>query len=95
MVALEEFCTINAGLRPRMLGRTPSGVRLDFAFEGSAEGPHWEGSRPVSGVDYATVRSDGNLNLDIRGVIGEGRRDRFVSGDGGERHEVQDRGYAP
>ena len=74
MATLEEFCTISAGLRPRMLGKTPSGVRLDFAFEGTAESPHWEGSRPVSGVDYATVRSDGNLNLDIRGVIGEGRK---------------------
>lgn len=74
MATLEEFCTITAGLRPKMLGKTPSGVRLDFAFEGAAEGPHWEGSRPVSGVDYATIRSDGNLNLEIRGVIGEGRR---------------------
>ena len=74
MPVLEEFCTITAALRPRMLGKTPSGVRIDFAFEGSAVGPHWEGSRPVAGVDYATVRSDGNLDLDIRGVIGEGRK---------------------
>ncbi len=73
MPTLEEFCTITAALRPRMLGKTPSGVRIDFAFEGSAESPHWEGARPVAGVDYATVRSDGNLDLDIRGVIGEGR----------------------
>lgn len=74
MPVLEEFCTITAALRPRMLGKTPSGVRIDFAFEGSAVSPHWEGSRPVAGVDYATVRSDGNLDLDIRGVIGEGRK---------------------
>ena len=74
MPRLEEFCTITAGLRPKMLGKTPAGVRIDFAFEGTAVGPHWEGERPVSGVDYATVRSDGNLDLDIRGVIGEGRR---------------------
>lgn len=74
MPTLEEFCTINATLRPRMLGKTPSGVRIDFAFEGTAEGPHWEGSRPVSGVDYTTIRSDGNLNLAIRAVIGEGRK---------------------
>ncbi len=74
MPTLEEFCTITAALRPRMLGKTPSGVRIDFAFEGSAVSPHWEGPRPVSGVDYATVRSDGNLDLDIRGVIGSGRK---------------------
>ena len=53
MPTLEEFCTITAALRPRMLGKTPSGVRIDFAFEGSAVSPHWEGPRPVSGVDYA------------------------------------------
>ncbi len=74
MPSLEEFCTITAGLRPRMLGKTPAGVRIDFAFEGTAVGPHWEGARPVSGMDYATVRADGNLDLDIRGVIGEGRQ---------------------
>ena len=74
MPTLEEFCTITAVLRPRMLGRTPAGVRIDFAFEGTAEGPHWEGARPVSGVDYATIRADGNLDLDIRGVIGKGRQ---------------------
>ena len=74
MPTLEEFCTITATLRPRMLGKTPSGVRIDFAFEGTAEGTHWEGARPVSGVDYATVRGDGNLDLQIRGVIGEGRQ---------------------
>lgn len=73
MARLEEFCTITAVLHPRMLGRTPGGVRIDFAFEGTAVSPHWEGARPVSGVDYATVRADGNLDLDIRGVIGEGR----------------------
>ncbi len=73
MATLEEFCTITAALSPRMLGKTPAGVRIDFGFEGTAVSPHWEGSRPVSGVDYATIRSDGNLDLEIRGVIGEGR----------------------
>lgn len=82
MPALEEFCTITAGLRPRMLGRTPAGVRIDFAFEGTAVSPHWEGARPVSGVDYATVRADGNLDLDIRCVIGEGRRTVSYRGSG-------------
>ena len=28
----------------------------------------------MSGVDYATIRADGNLDLDIRGVIGKGRQ---------------------
>lgn len=46
-------------------------MRIDFPFEGTATGPHWEGERSVRGVDYVTVRSDGNMILDIRGVIGD------------------------
>ena len=82
MPNLEEFCTITAALKPRMLGKTPAGVRIDFAFEGSAVSPHWEGSRPVSGTDYATFRSDGNLDLDIRSVIGSGRKTVSYRGTG-------------
>ncbi len=71
MPSLEEFCTIEAELRMNVIGKTPGGMRIDFPFEGSATGPHWEGERPVSGVDYVTVRSDGNMALDIHAVIGE------------------------
>jgi len=60
-------------MTPRMLGHVPAGTRIDFPFEGSAIGPHWEGDRVVRGVDYVTVRGDGNMDLDIRGVIGEKR----------------------
>jgi hypothetical protein len=73
MPELEHFCTIEARMSPRMVGRTPAGTRIDFAFQGVATGPHWEGERPVSGVDYATVRGDGNMDLDIRATIGEKR----------------------
>lgn len=71
MPDLEEFCTIKASMAPRMVGRTPAGTRIDFPFEGTATSSHWEGERPVSGVDYVTVRTDGNMDLDIRGTIGE------------------------
>ena len=70
MPSLEEFCTIKAAMSPRMIGRVPAGTRIDFPFEGSATSPHWDGERPVSGVDYVTVRSDGNMDLDIHGTIG-------------------------
>ena len=73
MPELELFCTIAAEMTPRMVGRTPAGTRIDFPFSGTATGPHWEGERPISGVDYATVRGDGNMDLDIHGTIGEGR----------------------
>lgn len=70
MPDLEHFCTIEATMRPRMLGVTPGGTLIDFAFEGEAVGPHWEGTRPVSGIDHVTVRSDGNMDLAISGTIG-------------------------
>lgn len=73
MPSLEEFCTIKGSLSPRMLGKMPGGVRIDFPFEGTATSPHWEGERPVRGVDYVTVRSDGNMDLEIRATIGEKR----------------------
>jgi len=71
--SLEEFCTIEASMAPRMIGRVPAGTRIDFPFEGTATSPHWEGERPVRGFDYVTVRGDGNMDLDIHGTIGEGR----------------------
>jgi hypothetical protein len=70
---LEEFCRISATMAPRMLGKMPSGTRIDFPFEGTATSSHWEGERPVRGVDYVTVRGDGHMDLDIRGTIGEKR----------------------
>ncbi len=73
MPSLEHFCTIAADMKPRMLGRMPSGVRIDFPFEGTATSPHWEGERPVHGIDYVTVRGDGHMDLEIRGSIGAKR----------------------
>jgi hypothetical protein len=71
--ALERFCSIDASLGMRILGKAPQGMRIDFPFEGIAVGPHWEGERPVAGIDHATVREDGNMDLVIYGVIGEKR----------------------
>ena len=50
-------------------GRTaipPQGVRIDVAFEGQARGRL---AGRVRGVDYARVRADGRIDLDIRAVI--------------------------
>ena len=73
MPDLELFCTVEASMTPRMIGHVPAGTRIDFPFEGTATGPHWDGERPVRGIDYVTVRSDGNMDLEIRGAIGEKR----------------------
>jgi hypothetical protein len=73
MPSLEKFCTVQADLGLNVIGKTPSGMRLDFPFKGIATSEHWEGERPVNGVDYVTVRADGNMVLDIHGTIGEKR----------------------
>lgn len=73
MPNLEAFCEITATMSPRMLGAMPLGTRVDFPFEGTATSAHWEGRRPVRGVDYVTIRPDGNMDLEIRGTIGEKR----------------------
>lgn len=82
MPSLEHFCSFEGDLGMQVIGKAPGGMRIDFPFEGSATSPHWEGERPVRGVDYATVRSDGNMALDIRAVIGEKRESVSYRGSG-------------
>lgn len=72
MAELTEFCTITATLNFSPVGKVLSGMRLDARFTGTATSSHWEGERPVSGIDYVTVRSDGSMDLDVRGLIGTG-----------------------
>lgn len=73
MPSLEKFCTVEADLAMNVIGKAPAGMRIDFPFEGIATSEHWEGERQVKGVDYVTVRSDGNMSLDIHATIGEKR----------------------
>lgn len=73
MPSLEKFCTVEGDLGMNVIGKAPAGMRIDFPFQGMATSEHWEGERPVNGVDYVTVRSDGNMSLDIRATIGEKR----------------------
>jgi len=82
MPTLEEFCQITATMTPRMLGKMPQGTRIDFPFEGRATSAHWEGERPVKGVDYVTVRSDSHMDLEIRATIGEKRETVAYQGMG-------------
>lgn len=73
MPSLEKFCSVEATLGMNVIGRTPAGMRIDFPFEGVATSEHWEGEWPVKGMDYVTVRDDGNMILDVRATIGEKR----------------------
>ncbi|MHB8669232.1 MAG: DUF3237 family protein [Acidimicrobiales bacterium] len=73
MLDLTEFCTLDLVLKFIPIGSVPAGTRVDVPFEGTAKGRHWEGELPVSGLDAVTLRSDGNMALDLRGRIGTGR----------------------
>jgi hypothetical protein len=82
MPSLEKFCSITAEMGMKVIGSGPAGMRIDFPFTGVATGPHWEGERRVEGVDYSTVRSDGNMDLDIHATIGEKRESVGYRGTG-------------
>jgi len=73
MASLEEFCKISATLKFNVIGPVPTGTRIDVDFVGTVTSSHWEGELPVSGVDYITVQGDGNMGLEIRARIGEGK----------------------
>ncbi len=82
MPSLELFCTIEAEMGRKIIGSAPAGMRIDFPFQGTATGPHWDGERPVTGIDYVTVRSDGNMDLDIHATIGDKRETVAYAGRG-------------
>lgn len=73
MAELEEFCKINVTMQFEMIGNVPGGTRIDIPFQGTATSEHWEGGLPVAGVDYVTIRADGNMALDLRARIGSGK----------------------
>ncbi len=72
MPSLEPLMSVDATLTFVPVGATPAGTRVDVPFEGTATSSRWEGERPVTGVDYATIRPDGSIALDIRARLGEG-----------------------
>ena len=82
MPSLEKFCSVEGDLGMNVIGKTPAGMRIDFPFQGTATSEHWEGERAVVGVDYVTVREDGNMILDIHATIGEKREAVAYTGRG-------------
>ena len=82
MPSLEKFCTVEGDLGMNVIGKAPVGMRIDFTFQGVATSEHWEGERAVRGVDYVTVRGDGNMSLDIRATIGDKREAVSYRGSG-------------
>ncbi len=72
MPSLEPLMSVDVTLEFNPIGKTARGMRLNVPFSGTATSSLWEGERPVSGVDYVTVGSDGVPALDIRATVGEG-----------------------
>ena len=73
MTVLTEFCSFTATLEFNMIGKVSAGLRIDVPFAGTATSSHWEGERPIAGVDHVTIGADGIQSLDIQGRIGAGK----------------------
>ncbi|MGI9608851.1 MAG: hypothetical protein ACR2NL_01015, partial [Acidimicrobiia bacterium] len=73
MPKLTEFAKISGTLNFTPIGKVSAGFRLDVPFEGVATSEHWDGDRPVSGVDRVTVGADGTQGLEIVARIGTGK----------------------
>jgi uncharacterized protein DUF3237 len=65
---LEHLFDVHIDLgTPQMVGPTPHGVRQIFpARSGTVEGPRIKGEVLPGGGDWALVRSDGAIQLDVR-----------------------------
>jgi len=68
---LEHLFDIHADLEaPQAVGATPQGVRQIFIVKGGTiEGPRVKGKALPGGGDWALVRTDGALKLDIRATV--------------------------
>ncbi|BAN00631.1 DUF3237 family protein [Ilumatobacter coccineus] len=73
MPTLTSLCTIVVTLDFTPIGKVGTGLRIDVPFSGVATSSHWDGERPVEGVDYVTIDGNGIQQLDIRGRIGTGK----------------------
>lgn len=81
---LEPVVKFSATMRPVQIGATPIGTRLNLELDGRSE----EGGRIAgrfTGVDYATLRSDGNLELNVQATL---------TSEGGERAAISGIGLA-
>ena len=68
---LEHIFDMRADLEaPQVLAGAPLGTRQIFIVKGGAvEGPKLRGEILPGGGDWATVRSDGAVQLDVRGTM--------------------------
>jgi len=69
--ALEHLFDMHADLEaPQVIGQTPMGVRQIFPVKGGTfEGPRMTGEVLPGGGDWATMRPDGAVELDVRATL--------------------------
>jgi len=68
---LEHLYDMHADLEaPQVVGATPVGMRQIFVVKGGTfEGPRLRGKLLPGGGDWAIVRADGAVQLDVRGTF--------------------------
>jgi len=68
---LEHLYDMHVDLEaPQVIGQTPMGVRQIYIVKGGAfEGPKLKGTILPGGGDWATIRPDGALQLDVRATV--------------------------
>lgn len=55
---------------PQVFGPVPGDVRIDFGFVGcEVTGPRLQGKVKLGGADFATLRTDGIILVDVRGAL--------------------------
>ena len=55
---------------PQMIGPTPAGMRQVFILKGGTfDGPEIRGTALPGGGDWALLRTDGAIQLDVRGTL--------------------------
>ena len=68
---LEHLYDMHVDLEaPQVIGQTPMGMRQVFIVKGGTfEGPKLKGTILPGGGDWATIRPDGSLQLDVRATV--------------------------
>jgi hypothetical protein len=81
ITSIEEFGSSFEALMQGKLEIPKEGFRVNIGIKGKVSGPEFEGT--ASGFDYAYVRADGRMNLDVKVTITtkEGKNISFA-GDG-------------
>lgn len=85
-IDLEFMFEVRAQIgRPQAIGKTPGGIRTIMpVLGGTVKGPALNGEiLPEAGADWALIRADGSIVLDVRSVIKAENGDLIYTSYGG------------